>query len=73
MIEKDEILKPLGITFASLFSQTAVCKIDSIIDKLDLTIVRYREDKQNQMLLFDKENTTVTEFFLPETEPMDCS
>lgn len=73
VIEKDETLKPLGIAFASLFSQTAVCKIDSIIDKLDLTIVRYREDKQNQMLLSDKENTTVTENFLPETEPMDCS
>lgn len=73
VIEKDETLKPLGIAFASLFSQTAVCKIDSILDKLDLTIVRYRGDKQNQMRFSDKESTTVTEIFFTETEPMDCS
>lgn len=70
VMEKDETLKPLGIAFASLFSQTAVCKIDSIIQKLDLKIVRYLDNKQTQLLMSQTEN--VTEKKLPEQEPMDC-
>ncbi|XP_052694674.1 uncharacterized protein LOC128172972 [Crassostrea angulata] len=70
VMEKDETLKPLGIAFASLFSQTAVCKIDSIIQKLDLKIVRYLDNKQTQLLMSQTGN--VTEEKLPEQEPMDC-
>lgn len=69
-MEMDETLKSLGIAFASLFSQTAVCKIDPIIQKLDLKIVRYLENKQTQLLMSQTEN--VTEEKLPEQEPMDC-
>lgn len=70
VIEKDETLKPLGIAFASLFSQTAVCKIDSIIQKLDLKIVRYLENKQTRLRV--SRTVTCTEEKFPEQEPMDC-
>uniref|UniRef100_A0A8W8NLM9 Uncharacterized protein n=1 Tax=Magallana gigas TaxID=29159 RepID=A0A8W8NLM9_MAGGI len=40
--ESDGALKPLGIAFAFLNSQTAVCRIDEIVKSLDLTIVKYR-------------------------------
>lgn len=39
--------KPLGIAFAYLDSQTAVCNIGMIVDKLDLQIVRYLEHKDS--------------------------
>lgn len=42
VIEKDGTLKPLGIAFAYLLSQTAVCRIDEIIESLGLEIVKYR-------------------------------
>lgn len=35
----DGTFKPLGIAFASLKSQTAVCKIKTILDRLDLVLV----------------------------------
>lgn len=41
VIEKDKTLKPLGIAFAYMKSQTAVCRIGEIVDKLDLEIVKY--------------------------------
>lgn len=41
VIESDGTLKPLGIAFANLNSQTAVCRIDEIVNKLDLEIVKY--------------------------------
>lgn len=41
LIDSDESLKPLGIAFAYLSSKTAVCKIDMIVDALDLEIVKY--------------------------------
>lgn len=41
VIEKDGTLKPLGIAFAYLISQTAVCRIDEIIKPLGLEIVKY--------------------------------
>lgn len=41
VIEKDGTLKPLGIAFAYLNSQTAVCRIDEIIKSLQLNIVKY--------------------------------
>lgn len=44
----DGSLKPLGIAFAYLFSETAVCKIDTIVDKLDLEIVKYVGKEQNR-------------------------
>lgn len=42
VIENDITLKPLGIAYAYLSSQTAVCRIKEIIKKLGLTIVKYR-------------------------------
>lgn len=48
LIDDDGKLKPLGIAFAYLFSKTAVCKIDSIVDTLDLEIVRYVGNEQNR-------------------------
>lgn len=44
VIENDGTLKPLGIAFAYLQSQskTAVCRIDEIVDKFGLQIVRYK-------------------------------
>lgn len=42
VLEKDETLKPLGIAFAYMTSQTAVFRIDEIVDKFGLQIVRYR-------------------------------
>lgn len=41
VIDSDERLKPLGIAFASLPHLVAVCKIDKIIDELDLNIISY--------------------------------
>lgn len=41
VIENDRTLKPLGIAFAYLISQTAVCRIDEIIETLGLEIVKY--------------------------------
>lgn len=40
--ESDGTIKPLGIAFAYMNSQTAVCRIDEIVKSLDLTIVKYR-------------------------------
>lgn len=48
LIDRDESLKALGIAFAYLSSITAVCKIDMIVDKLDLEIVRYVENEQKK-------------------------
>lgn len=45
VMENGKPSKPLGIAFAYLDSQTAVCNIGMIVDKLDLQIVRYRENR----------------------------
>lgn len=45
VIEKENTLKPLGIAFAKSCLYTAVCKIDKIVEKLNLEIVRYREEE----------------------------
>lgn len=37
--ENDGTLKSLGIAFASMGSQTGVCRIDKIVDQLDLSII----------------------------------
>lgn len=42
VIENDGTLKPLGIAFAYMTSQTAVFRIDEIVDKFGLQIVRYK-------------------------------
>lgn len=47
VMENGKPSKPLGIAFAYLDSQTAVCNIAMIVDKLDLQIVRYLENKEN--------------------------
>lgn len=62
VIENDITLKPLGIAYAYLGSQTAVCRIKEIIKKLGLTIVKYRsspllnisEDKGSKMKILLK-------------------
>lgn len=40
VITNDGTLKPLGIAFAFSMSETAVCKIEKIVDKLDLVIIK---------------------------------
>lgn len=45
VIENENTLKPLGIAFAYSCAFTAVCKIDKIVEKLNLEIVRYREEE----------------------------
>lgn len=47
VMENGKPSKPLGIAFAYLDSQTAVCNIAMIVDKLDLQIVRYLENREN--------------------------
>lgn len=47
VMENGKPSKPLGIAFAYLDSQTAVCNIGMIVDKLDLQIVRYLENKES--------------------------
>lgn len=44
LMDGDKTYKALGIAFASLPEMVAVCKIDEILDKLDLQIVRYLEN-----------------------------
>lgn len=41
VVESNGTLKPLGIAFAYMNSQTVVCRIDEIVDRLDLEIVKY--------------------------------
>lgn len=43
-------VKPLGIgiAFSEQSSETYVCKINEIVRRLGLTLVKYREGKQNQ-------------------------
>lgn len=69
LIEKNGISKPLGIAFAFMDSCTAVCRIDTIVDVLNLTIVRYIESKSEQSL--SAIIKTITEG--QSEEPMDCS
>ena len=38
--------KPLGIAFARLNSSTAVCKIKSFLDSLDLSVLAYRTPEE---------------------------
>lgn len=66
--EKDTPLKPLGIAFASLLSQTAVCKIDTIVNKLDLTIVRYTRT-EDETSSSETKNTPKK----LRSEPMECA
>lgn len=66
--EKDTPLKPLGIVFASLLSQTAVCKIDTIVNKLDLTIVRYTRT-EDETSSSETKNTPKK----LRSEPMECA
>lgn len=46
VVEEDLSEKPLGIAFAYSFKYpyTYVCNIEEILQKLDLTLVRYRQD-----------------------------
>lgn len=56
---------PLGIAFAYLDSQTAVCNIGMIVDKLDLQIVRYLKNKENLKMF--------QEFKIPDEKPEEKS
>lgn len=68
VIEQNETLKPLGIAFAFMESYTVVCSIDTIVDELDLAIVRYSEDKSDQALGAMIKKATEKQ----SKEPMDC-
>lgn len=45
VIDNDSTHKPLGVGFALMSTQTAVCRIDTIVHKLDLQIVRYLNNR----------------------------
>lgn len=47
--KEDGTLKPLGIAFAFMNSQTAVCKIDAIVNELQLAIVNKQTSKEEEM------------------------
>lgn len=48
-VEKENgTLKPLGIAFACMNSQTAVCKIDAIVEQLKLDIVN-KQTREEEM------------------------
>lgn len=65
--DSDGSLKPLGIAFAYLFSKTAVCKINSIVDTLDLEIVKYVGNEQNRTSA-----QTGRVIYNKTSLPMDC-
>lgn len=69
VIEKNGKLKPLGIAFAVMDSCTAVCRIDTIVDELKLTVVRYIENKSEQSLSAMIRKITESQ----SIEPMDWS
>lgn len=49
-VEKENgTLKPLGIAFASMNSQTAVCKIDAFVKELKLAIVNKQSREEEKM------------------------
>lgn len=70
LIENKKSLRPLGIAFAHMNSQTAVCQINQILNKLDLTIVKYFENSKVQAL-YSRIMKEVPED--QNSESMDCS
>lgn len=49
----NDTLRPLGIAFAFLNSETAVCRIDKIVQELALEIVGGPENNQLQTVCFE--------------------
>lgn len=49
VVKEDESLQPLGIAFARFGPTTAVCKIDYILNTLDLSLVRYIENTEESV------------------------
>lgn len=49
----DDTLRPLGIAFAFLNSETAVCRVDKIVQELALEIVGGPENNQLQTVCFE--------------------
>lgn len=49
VVKDDGTLKPLGIAFASMNSQTVVCKIDAFVNELKLAIVNKQTMKEEEM------------------------
>lgn len=65
VLENGDTLKPLGIAFGTLYSCTAVCKINKVVENLDIAIVRYHEKK--------KKLTSLQTANINGDEPMDCT
>lgn len=65
----DGRLKPLGIGFAFLNSETAVCRIDKIVDKLGLDIVSYIDIRKILMPSFQPRMSIQANHI----EQMECS
>lgn len=72
VMENGKPSKPLGIAFAYLDSLTAVCNIGMIVDKLDLQIVRYLENKDS-LNTFDELKISDEKTEEKSQEPMDES
>lgn len=72
VMEKGKPAKPLGIAFAYLDSQTAVCNIGMIVDKLDLQIVRYLENKDS-LKMFEELRISNEKTEEKSQEPMEES
>lgn len=72
VMENGKPSKPLGIAFAYLDSQTAVCNIGMIVDKLDLQIVKYLENKDS-LKTFEELNISDEKTEEKSQEPMEES
>lgn len=72
LMENRKPSKPLGIAFAYLNSVTAVCKIGMIVDKLDLQIVRYLENRDS-LKTFEKLKISNEKTEEKSHEPMEES
>lgn len=67
VIDNDS-LRPLGIAFAFLNSETAVCRVDKIVQELGLEIVGGHENSQLQTICFANRKSHQAK----KPERMDC-
>lgn len=72
VMENGKPSKPLGIAFAYLDSQTAVCNIGMILDKLDLQIVKYLES-EDSLKTFEESKISEEKTEEKSEEPMEES
>lgn len=68
VIDNDS-LRPLGIAFAFLNSETAVCRVDKIVKKLALEIVGCLENSELQNVCSENRNLGRSD----KPECMECS